>query len=246
MIIKAGNRSTMSVFGTSHANVPAFAGAAGIIGAMVFAIYGFVGFENVVPLAEEAHDPRHKRYAGGDPLAVLPGPVHHLLPYAATVFLGVGRFASFPGFNNGNAWIALGKEVWHGGWYVLLFALLNSCVGGANGATNVANRHIYAMGRIRLLPSQFARVEEHHGTPITALVVLTGISVVVTLVAGLATGSPLEGFALLGIIETAIAILLYLLVPIACLAWFLRIARRTSTSCTYWFPSLPSSPRCRP
>ncbi len=58
MIINAGNRSTMSVFDTSHANVPAFVGAAGIIGAMVFAIYGFVGVENVVPLAEEAHDPR--------------------------------------------------------------------------------------------------------------------------------------------------------------------------------------------
>jgi hypothetical protein len=81
---------------------------------------------------------------------------------------------------------------------------------------------MFAMGRIRLLPSQFAQVDERHGTPITALIVLTGISVATTLVAGLATGSPLEGFAFLGTIETATAILLYLLVALACLVWFVR------------------------
>jgi amino acid transporter len=60
-------------------------------------------------------------------------------------------------------------------------------------------------GPDQALPSQFASVEEHPGTPITALVVLTAISVVVTLVASLTTGPPLEGFAFLGTIEMATA-----------------------------------------
>jgi amino acid transporter len=222
LIIKAGSHNTLSVFGTSHANVAGFAGAAGIFGAMVFAIYGFVGFENVVPLAEEAQNPRRNVTRAAVLAPFLLGIFIIFCTYASTVFFGVGRFSSFPSFNGGNAWIGITKEVWHGGWYVLLFALLNSCIASANGATNAAIRHMFAMGRIRLLPSQFAQVDERHGTPITALIVLTGISVATTLVAGLATGSPLEGFAFLGTIETATAILLYLLVALACLVWFVR------------------------
>jgi amino acid transporter len=222
LIVKAGSRNTLSVFGTAEANVKGFVGASGIIGAMVFAIYGFVGFENVVPMAEEAKNPR-RNVARATVLApFILGLFIIFCTYASTVYFGVGRFASFPAYNGGNAWIGIGKDVWSGGWYVLLFALLNSCLGSANGATNAAIRHMFAMGRIRLLPPAFARVEDRHGTPIVALVVLTAISVCVTLAAGLGTGSPLEGFAFLGTIETASAILLYLLVAISCLAWFLR------------------------
>lgn len=221
-IIKAGSRNTLSVFGTSHATVSGFAGSAGIFGAMVFAIYGFVGFENVVPLAEEARDPRRNVTRATLLSPFILGVFIIFCTYASIVFFGVGRYSSFPSFNNGNSWIGITKQVWHGGWYILLFALLNSCVASANGATNAAVRHIYAMGRIRLLPDQLARVDDRHGTPATALVVLTLVSVAVTIVTGLATGSPLEGFAFLGTIETAVAILLYLLVAVSCLVFFLR------------------------
>ncbi len=222
LIVKAGSRNTLSVFGTADANVKGFVGASGIIGAMVFAIYGFVGFENVVPMAEEAKNPR-RNVARATVLApFILGLFIIFCTYASTVYFGVGRFASFPAYNGGNAWIGIAKDVWSGGWYVLLFALLNSCLGSANGATNAGIRHMFAMGRIRLLPEAFARVEGRHGTPLTALIVLNGISVCVTLAAGLGTGSPLEGFAFLGTIETASAILLYLLVAISCLAWFVR------------------------
>ena len=222
LIIKAGSRNTLSVFGTSHANIKGFVGAAGIFGAMVYAVYGFVGFENVVPMAEEAEHPRRGVSFAAVASPLILGIFIIFCTYAATVFFGVANFPNFTAFNGGNEWIGITKEVWHGGWYILLFALLNSCVASANGATNAGIRQMYAMGRIRLLPFRLSHVEDKHGTPIVALVVLTCISVVVTLTAGLATGSPLEGFAFLGTIETAMAITLYLLVCLACMVFFIR------------------------
>jgi amino acid transporter len=222
LIIAAGGRNTLSVFGTSHAHVAGFSGSAGIFAAVVFAVYGFVGFENVVPLAEEAENPRRNVPRATLLAPFLLGLFIIFCTYASTVYFGVGRFASFPGSNGGNAWIGLAKDVWHGGWYVLLFALLNSCVASANGASNAAIRHMYAMGRIRLLPSRLAQVDDRYGTPKVALAVLMTISVGATLLTGLATGSPLEGFAFLGTIETAVAILLYMLVALSCLCYYLR------------------------
>jgi amino acid transporter len=221
LIVRAGGDNTFSVFGTKYLDVKGFGGASGLIGAMVYAIYGFVGFENVVPLAEEAKDPRRSvaRVTFLAPLIL--GIFIIICTYAATVYFGAAKFADFPSSNNGDAWIGLAKSVWGKGWYILLFALLNSCIASANGATNAATRHLFAMGRNRLLPSPFARVSEDHGTPVVALASLMVVSVAVTLVTGLWL-DPLRAFAFLGTIETAVAILLYILVVLACLSYFLR------------------------
>jgi amino acid transporter len=221
LIVRAGGDNTLQVFTTKFANVKGFAGASGLIGAMVYAIYGFVGFENVVPLAEEAKDPRRSvaRVTFLAPLIL--GVFILVCTYAAAVYFGASRFSAFPSSNNGDAWIGLAKAVWGKGWYILLFALLNSCIASANGATNAATRHLFAMSRNRLLPAPFAQVSEDHGTPVVALVSLMAVSVAVTLVTGLWL-DPLRAFAFLGTIETAVAILLYILVVLACLVYFLR------------------------
>lgn len=221
LIVRAGGHNTFAVFGTKYENVAGFSGASGLIGAGVYAIYGFVGFENVVPLAEEAKDPRRSvaRVTFLAPLIL--GLFIIGCTYAATVYFGPARFSEFPSSNNGDAWIGLAKDVWGKGWYILLFALLNSCIASANGATNAGTRHLFAMSRNRLLPRPLATVSRDHGTPTVALATLMGSSVVVTLVTGLWL-DPLRAFAFLGTIETAVAILLYLLVVLSCLVYFLR------------------------
>ncbi len=223
LIIKAGSHNTLSVFTTQHAVVKGFVGASGIVGGMVYAIYGFVGFESAVPLAEEAKDPRRTvmRVSLLSPLIL--GLFIIFCTYAATVFYGPARFSGFPASNGGNAWIGMTQEVWHNGWYVLLFALLNSCIASANGATNAGTRHLFSMGRIGLLPAAFSRIDPRTGTPIFALRTLLGLSVILTVVTGLVlSGGPFEAFAFLGTIETAVAILLYALVALACLTYFVR------------------------
>jgi amino acid transporter len=222
LIVKAGSDNTLMVFTPHYADVAGFAGLSGLIGGMIYAIYGFVGFENVVPLAEEAKDSRRTvlRVSLLSPLIL--GLFIILCTYAATVFFGPSRFAEFPGYNGGDAWIGISEDVWGLGWYVLLFAILNSAIASANGATNAGIRHVFAMGRIQLLPSAFAR-SDRNGTPIVALRTVMAISVVLTVVTGLVLdGGPLQAFGFLGTIETCVAILLYALVALSCLVWFTR------------------------
>jgi amino acid transporter len=223
LIIEAGSSNTLSVFTTSHADVKGFVGASGIFAGMVYAIYGFVGFENVVPLAEEAKEPRRSVVKALLLSPLILGVFIIFCTYAVTVYFGVSNFVNFPAFNGGDAWIGVTKEVWHSGWYILLLALLNSCIASANGATNAGTRHIYSMGRINLLPPQFARTTPRRGVPILALGAIAVVSLGATYITGLVLdGGPLQAFGFLGTIETATAILLYLLVAVACLVYFLR------------------------
>lgn len=222
MIVKAGSDNTLTVFTPHYADVAGFAGLSGLVGGMIYAIYGFVGFENAVPLAEEARDPRRTvlRVSLLSPLIL--GLFIILCTYAATVYFGPSGFAGFPASNGGDAWIGLGKDAWGIGWYVLLFAILNSAIASANGATNAGIRHLLAMGRIRLLPAAFARTDGT-GTPVVALRAVLGLSVVLTVVTGLVLdGGPLVAFGFLGTIETCVAILLYALVALSCLVYFVR------------------------
>ncbi len=223
LIVKAGDNNTLSVFTTHYATVEGFVGMSGIVGGMIYAIYGFVGFENVVPLAEEAREPRRSVLRASLLSPLILGLFIIFCTYAATVYFGPDRFGTFTSYNDGSPWFGITKEVWHMGWYVLLFALLNSAIASANGATNAGIRHLFAMGRIKLLPSVFSRTDPATGTPIFALRTVLIISVVLTLGTGLLLdGGPLQAFGFLGTIETCVAILLYALVALACLVYFLR------------------------
>jgi len=223
LIVKAGSNNTLSVFTMHYATIDGFVGMSGIIGGMIYAIYGFVGFENVVPLAEEAREPRRSVLRASLLSPLILGLFIIFCTYAATVYFGPSRFSEFLSYNDGAPWFGITQEVWHMGWYVLLFALLNSAIASANGATNAGIRHLFAMGRIQLLPSAFARTNPTTGTPIFALRTVLIISVILTLVTGLVLdGGPLQAFGFLGTIETCVAILLYALVALSCLVYFLR------------------------
>lgn len=223
LIVRAGDANTLAVFTPDYADVAGFTGLSGLIGGMIYAIYGFVGFENVVPLAEEAKDPRRTVLRVSLLAPLILGLFIIVCTYAAAVYFGAEQFAQFPASNGGDAWIGLSKDVWGVGWYVLLFAILNSAVASANGAANAGIRHVYAMARIDLLPRALARSDEATGTPVVALRLLMVVSVVLTLVTGLVLdGGPLEAFGFLGTIEVAVAILLYGLVSLSCLVYFVR------------------------
>ena len=58
LIVKAGDKNTLEVFGTKYATVEGFTGISGVIAGSVYTILAFIGFEAAAPLAEEAKDPR--------------------------------------------------------------------------------------------------------------------------------------------------------------------------------------------
>ena len=82
----------------------------------------------------------------------------------------------------------------------------------------------YAMGRIRLLPSAFARVHPTRRSPYVAVTVQLVLALVVALWLG-NQFTPLEAFGLVATIVTAVVVIFYLLVNLACIVFYLRERR---------------------
>src|SRR6266498_1168713 len=224
LIVKAGGNNTLSVFGTSHANVAGFTGFSGVAAASIFTILAFIGFEAAAPLAEEAKDPRRTIGRAVIWSALGIGLFYVLTTYAATVYFGPDKMADFIKFGDGNPWDGLARAVWGAGWVVVFLAIANSAIANSNAGANATTRTWYALGRIRLLPSAFARVHPTRHSPYVAVTV----QLVLALVAALWLGNqftPLEAFALVATIATAVVVLIYILVNLACVVFYLRERR---------------------
>src|SRR6266487_2465522 len=224
LIVKAGDANTLSVFGTGQAKVAGFTGFSGIAAASIYTILAFIGFEAAAPLAEEAKDPRRTIGQAVIYSALGIGVFYVITTYAATVFFGPDKMAGFAKFGNGNPWDGLARQVWGVGWVVVFLAIANSAIANANVAANATTRTWYAMGRIRLLPSAFARVHPTRRSPYVAVTVQFVFALVVSLWLGKQYG-PLTAFALIATIDTAIIITIYILVNLACMLFYARQRR---------------------
>jgi amino acid transporter len=224
LIVKAGGNNTLSVFTTSHADVKGFEGISGLAAASIFTILAFIGFEAAAPLAEEAKDPRRtiKQAVFWSALGI--GLFYVLTTYAATVYFGPGRMADFLKFGDGNPWDGLARAVWGAGWVVVFLAIANSAIANSNAGASATTRTWYAMGRIRLLPSAFARTHPTRRSPYVAVTVQFVVALVVALWLG-NQFTPLEAFALIATIVTAVVVLIYILVNLACIRFYLRERR---------------------
>ncbi len=224
LIVKAGGGNTLSVFGTSHANVAGFKGFSGVAAASIFTILAFIGFEAAAPLAEEAKDPRRTigRAVVWSALGI--GLFYVLTTYAATVYFGPDKMAGFFQFGGGNPWDGLARAVWGAGWVVVFLAIANSAIANSNAGANATTRTWYALGRIRLLPAAFARVHPTRRSPYVAVTVQFILAVAVAMWLG-NQFTPLEAFALIATIATAVVVLIYILVNLACIVFYLRERR---------------------
>jgi amino acid transporter len=226
LIAKAGSHNTLSVFSTQFANNPKYRGFPGIIAASVFSILAFIGFEEAAPLAEEARHPRrHVR------LAVLlsclsVGVFYVINTYASTVFFGPRRMLGFVSAGSANPWQnVLARDAWGAAGFVIVFlALLNSVIANLNAANNSSTRTLYALGRIRLLPSSFALLTKRSGSPYMGLWAQMLITIGVSLWLGLQY-TPYTAFALIATILVDVAVPLYILLNLACIVYFARFRR---------------------
>lgn len=102
---------------------------------------------------------------------------------------------------------------------------MNSLFACANAGTNVSARMLFSLGRSGLLPSRLGRVHGRRQTPFAALLVVMLIALSLSLWLGFQYG-PLMGFAILATTSTSFIVSMYILVQLACIAYFWRFQRQ--------------------
>jgi amino acid transporter len=224
LIAKAGGDNTLKVFTLDYADTEGYKGLSGVFAGSVFTVLAFIGFESAAVLAEEAEDAVHivKRAVVGSVVVV--GSLYLLTTYAATVFFGADRMDKFVEFGGGNPWDGVSRDVWNVGWVIVFLAIVNSIVANANASSNATTRTWFSLGRIRLFPTPLAHVQPSYRSPDVALGVQLVLGIAVTLWLGYQY-DPLSTVLLSGTVITIVFIPMYMILNVACFAYYLRFRR---------------------
>jgi amino acid transporter len=178
--------------------------------AMAFAVFSFVGFESAATLAKESANPRRNV-----PFAVVGSAA------AAGIFFTIMSYLMVLGMNDNASAIggssspfadmtAAAKLPWAAG--VVYFAAMISAFACALACINAGARMFYSMGRYQFLHGSMGMVHKTHKTPHMAILLSSGITLVVVL-AMLPLGF-LNAFGLSGTIATYGFVVVYFAVSI--------------------------------
>jgi amino acid transporter len=224
MISVSGDANSLSLFTTSHANIPGFEGINGVIAASVYGFLAFIGFEAAAPLAEETQNPRRNVPRAVVLSCLLIGLFYVLTAYSSTVYFGPDKMANFMAYNGGNAWIGLAKTLWGNGWIVLVVVLMISSFACMNAAALAATRSMWAMGRSGTIPSFFGRVHPRWRSPSKAIIVFFVLGTILTLVGGY-VWDPVTAYSVFGTALTVCVLPIYFVTALACPVYYLRYRR---------------------
>lgn len=190
----------------------------------VYVLLAFVGFEAAAPLAEEARAPRRTVPRAVLLSCLIVGVLYLFTTLAVAAYVGPSHLASYGGLGGGSPWILFGRQLWGWGWVIVFLAVINSFFANGNSALIAATRTWYAMGRIELLPSVFARTDRRHASPVTGIVAQTLLTVVIALPLALHYG-PATAFQLLATILSAVMIGIYIVINISVIGYYARRQR---------------------
>ena len=139
----------------------------GIIAGMVLCVLSLSGFEGPAPLAQKSR--RAARHVGQAVILSLIaiGIFYIFTSYASAIGWGTANMAAFA--RNPNPFYDLGRSLWGTGWWLIIFALINSSIAVGLACTNSASRVMYTMGRAGTLPARFGTVHPVHRTPAFAI-----------------------------------------------------------------------------
>ena len=195
----------------------------GVFKGMVFAILAFIGFEAAAPLGEEAKNPRRTvpRAVVGSALAI--GLFYVLCSYAWVFGAGFSNFVDQA--TGADPWRNLGKVFWGTGWVVVFLAICNSIAANSNAAMNAATRVFYSLARNGLAPHTLGRTHSKFKTPHVAIIWLTGISLVISLLVGW-KWNPGVGFGVIATLAVPLVVLVYMLVCAGCVRYYLTTRRK--------------------
>ena len=178
----------------------------GVMSAMAFAVFSFVGFESAATLAKESANPQRNVPFAIIGSAVVAGIFFCVMAYCMVLGMSdnagaIGGSASpFADMTNkaGLPWAAA----------VVYFAAMISAFACALACINASSRMLYSMGRYRFLHRSMGLVHHAHKTPYRAVMV-SALIVLVLFLALLPQGL-LNGFGLTGTIATYGFVVVYL------------------------------------
>jgi ethanolamine permease len=145
----------------------------GILAALQFGIWYYLGIEGTSQTAEECRSP-----ARALPIGTMSGLITLLIAATITWFVGTGLVdwvtlgsSAYPLYD---AALATGK-----GWVIvaLFLGTILSCLASANGCINDASRAWFAMGRDQFIPRFFGGVHPRYKTPYRAILFLIPIAI---------------------------------------------------------------------
>lgn len=192
--------------------------------AIAFGVLIFLGFEQSFTLSEEVRDPH-----GHVPRAILTSlGLIGLLLFIATfaMVLGFGASgmerlgAAFA--NDGTPWWELTRIHLNSGWRdALQLVTVVSILGNTIASHNAVVRIQYGMGRAGALPRPLGWTLPRFRTPYVAIAIQSGLSLAITLVAGL-IWTPATAFGFLGFLIGLAAAVAFILILVAALRYFHR------------------------
>src|SRR6266436_878104 len=195
-------------------------GWGGVLGGMVFSILALSGFEAPAPLAEETKLPNRLIFRAVFMSLLIVGIFYIFMAYSSTIGWGTGNVAAFATAST-NPYYTLAQKFWGVGWWLVLFAIINSTLAVGIACTNAATRVMYTMSQAGTLPSALGKIHPAHKTPYIAVHVEQLFQIGSFLLVGIFFGAA-QIFGFLGTIATRAVILLYIMANIGLTAFVRR------------------------
>ena len=180
----------------------------GLYLAVAFGMFFFAGWESAAPIAEESANPTRTvpRALVGSVLGI--GIAFVIAVWGMISGWGVDNINGFVSSPN-LAPLTLAHHYWHGAWWLMLLALVNSVIAISLAATLLVTRMVYAMSRVGVFPPIFSVLHPKYKTPKWATIGAVAFSLVVGLAAGQTVG-PVNSFYIYGLAFTLLIIVVYI------------------------------------
>lgn len=192
--------------------------SSGFFLAIVLSIFAFTGFESAAAVGEESRDPKRLVPMAIAGSLILIGAFYVFCAWGLQIGWGTNNLSALANSPTAPAFV-LADRLWSGGSLIVLIALVNSGLGVCIACTTSSTRTIFGMARTGALPAPLAATSRKHGTPVTAVLLQTGIAVTIALAVGLPLG-PYNLFNLLGTTGTFVYIPIFILMNVAAFKFF--------------------------
>jgi amino acid transporter len=210
IIVKGGaSGNTIQAFNPGHS----LKGTGGLLTAVVYTIFAFVGFESATTLGDEAREPRRTIPRGVMLTTLVVGIFYVIVSYAVTIGYGISARNVQALATAGTPFNTLADKFGNGTLSVFVNLAVISSFTALNIVTVIAvSRIFWKMGRDRLLPSAFSQINARQ-SPYIACLFTGGLALAASIAFGAVYGA-LTFASWLSYFATLFFIAAYLLISV--------------------------------